>query len=51
MPKTSQRRDNLSVKAKRVKLLRNDISVMGLEIVAQMLNPYKFLFILKFRLR
>ena len=40
---TSQCRDKRSVKAKRVKHLRNDISVMSLEIVAQMLNPYRFL--------
>jgi hypothetical protein len=51
MPLTSKCRENLSVKAKRVKHLRSNISVMSLKIVAQMLNPYSFLFILKFRLR
>ena len=40
MLKTLQRRDNLSVKAKRVEHLRIEILVVSLEMVAQMLNPY-----------
>jgi hypothetical protein len=36
----SQCRENLLVKAERVKHLQNDMSVVSLGIVAQMLNPY-----------
>ena len=33
--------DAIGKKVKRVKHLQNDVSVMGLKIVAQMLNPYR----------
>ena len=41
---TSQRRDKLSMKAQRVEHLHFMI-VVSIKIVAQMLNPYKFVFI------
>jgi hypothetical protein len=42
---TSQRRDKLSMKAQRVEHLRFKMIVGSIKIVAQMLNPYKFVFI------
>ncbi|MCA2756306.1 MAG: hypothetical protein IM467_18480 [Microcystis sp. M137S2] len=41
---TSQRRDNLSMKAKRVEHLQIEIVVGSIKMVAQMLNPYRFVF-------
>ena len=42
LPKNSNRRDKLSVIAKRVEHLRIEILVASCEIVVQMLNPYIF---------
>jgi hypothetical protein len=41
--KNSQRSKKRSLKAKRVEHLQNDISEMNLKIVAQMLNPYRWI--------
>jgi hypothetical protein len=42
---TSQRRDKLSMKAQRVEHLHFKMIVGSIKIVAQMLNPSKFVFI------
>jgi hypothetical protein len=42
---TSQLRDKLSLKAQRVDHLHFKMIVGSIKIVAQMINPYKFVFI------